>query len=159
VEPDPRNARLLKRNVSSLGERVVVIEGAVRDRPGFAHFDNAGWSWGGQIARNGSPRVEVRCYTMDEVMETAGLSTIDVLKVDIENGVEALFGSNNAWLARVRTIVVELTSAYPLPAFTRDVTPYGLTVLPAHSIYGNQMVMAVRVNESSKVRAGRSTAG
>ena len=81
---------------------------------------------------------------MDEIMKTAGLTRIDLLKVDIENGVETLFGSDNAWLGKVQTIVAELTSAYPLPAFARDVTPYGLTVLPQGSAYGNQMVMAVR---------------
>ena len=73
------------------------------------------------------------------------MSTIDLLKVDIENGVEALFGSNNAWLSTVQLIVIELTSAYPLQAFARDVTPYGLTVLPEGSVYDNQMVMAVRL--------------
>ena len=77
-------------------------------------------------------------------MKTAGLTRIDLLKVDIENGVETLFGSDNAWLGKVQTIVAELTSAYPLSAFARDVTPYGLTVLPQGSAYGNQMVMAVR---------------
>ena len=142
VEPASLNVDLLKRNLASLAGRVVIIDGAVRDRAGFADFDNSGWSWGGQIKRGGD--VRVRCYTMDEIMKTAGLTRIDLLKVDIENGVETLFGSDNAWLGKVQTIVAELTSAYPLPAFARDVTPYGLTVLPQGSAYGNQMVMAVR---------------
>lgn len=87
-------------------------------------------------------------------MNMAGLSSIDLLKVDIENGVETLFGSNNAWLSNVRTIVVELTSAYPLSAFARDVTPYGLTVLPAGSVFGNQMVMADRLDARGGGRVG-----
>jgi hypothetical protein len=90
-------------------------------------------------------------------MKTVGLSTIDLLKVDIENGVEALFGSNNTWLSRVRMIIIELTSAYPLRAFTRDVTPYGLAVLPEGSMYGNQMVMAVRLDASAGPQSGFPT--
>ena len=79
-------------------------------------------------------------------MNTAGLSSIDLLKVDIENGVETLFGSDKSWLNKVQMIIIELTSRYPLHAFVRDVTPYGLSVLPEGSIYGNQMVMAVRLD-------------
>src|SRR5438445_4405923 len=86
VEPASLNVDLLKRNLASLAGRVVIIDGAVRDRAGFADFDNSGWSWGGQIKRGGDLRV--RCYTVDEIMNTAGLSSIDLLKVDIENGVE-----------------------------------------------------------------------
>jgi FkbM family methyltransferase len=144
VEPDPRNTRLLRRNVAWLGERVLVIDGAVRSRPGMGSFDDKSWSWGGQLQPEGRGERPVRCFTLDEIMALARLDRIDLLKVDIENGVEDLFQENNRWLDRVRLIVVELTPRYPVDHFARDVVPYGFRVLHENSPEGNRMIMAVR---------------
>jgi FkbM family methyltransferase len=144
VEPDPRNVPLLRKNVAWLGERVLVIDGAVRSLPGMGSFDDTSWSWGGQLQPEGRGGRPVRCFTLDEIMALARLDRIDLLKVDIENGVEDLFRANNRWLDRVRLIVVELTARYPFDQFARDVSPYGFRVLHENSPEGNQMIMAVR---------------
>ena len=46
---DPHNASVLRRNVSWLGERVRVLEGAVSDEAGEALFDSSEYSWGGKL--------------------------------------------------------------------------------------------------------------
>jgi FkbM family methyltransferase len=147
VEPNPRNVSLLRKNVAWLGDRVVVVDGAVRSWPGTGSFDDTRWSWGGQLHPGGARAV--RCFTMDEITTLARLDRIDLLKVDIENGVEDLFEANNRWLDSVRLIVVELTARYPLEQFARDVTPFGFRVLRENSPEGNRMVMAVRAGVTS----------
>ena len=144
VEPDPRNVSLLRKNVAWLGDRVLVIDGAVRSLSGTGSFDDTRWIWGGQLQTEGGGGRPVRCFTLDEITALARLDRIDLLKVDIENGVEDLFQANNRWLERVRLIVVELTARYPLDQFARDVVPYGFRVLHENSPEGNRMIMAVR---------------
>ena len=107
-------------------------------------FDDTSWSWGGQLQPEGRGGCPVRCFTLDDMAALARLDRIDLLKVDIENGVEDLFRANNRWLDRVGLIVVELTARYPLDEFARDVVPYGFTVLHENSPEGNRMIMAVR---------------
>jgi FkbM family methyltransferase len=148
VEPDPQNLSLLRKNVAWLGDRVLVIDGAVRSSPGTGSFGATGWSWGRQLQAAEEGGRPVRCVTLDEIAMLAGFEVIDLLKVDIENGVEDLFRVNNSWLKHVRLIVVELTSRYPLEQFAQDVVPYGFRVLAENSPEGNRMIMAVREDGS-----------
>jgi FkbM family methyltransferase len=144
VEADADNALLLRRNVSCLGDRVTVTEAAASAAPGSTTFQTSGWAWGRQITNQDVPARRVRCITMPELMASAGVSRVDLLKVDIESGVGPLFSSRNQWLQHVGTIIVELTHDYPLPRFAADVEPYGLRVFPERSELGNAMVIATR---------------
>jgi len=146
VEPDPENARLLRANVACLGEQAMVLEAAVSDVAGLATFEATGWSWGRQLTPSRSTAVQVRCLTVPAVLAAAGVSRVDVLKVDIEGAVAGLFGSNNAWLAHVDTIVVELAPDYPVSRFEGDVRPFGLRVFPEGSFLGNVMTLATRLS-------------
>ena len=142
VEPDPNNAAILRRNVSWLGGQARVIEGAVSDQSGYASFDASGQSWGGQLHRNQPSGVSVRCYTMNELFASCGLSTIDVLKVDIEGAEEHLFGSQNEWLSKVKLIIVELHGHYTMERFQRHVHSMGFKVLPPSRDH-NHMIFAL----------------
>src|SRR5207248_4046653 len=90
VEPSPANFELLKRNAGTLSQSVTLLNGAVSDAGGSARFNPGKWSWGGQLDQGSPNAYEVRCYTMEEIFESAGIERIDVLKVDIENGVARL---------------------------------------------------------------------
>jgi FkbM family methyltransferase len=144
VEPDPGNARLLRHNVAALGDRVLVVEGAVSDVAGTAGFDATGWSWGRQFHSGDRAATTVRCFTVPEILELARMARVDLMKVDIEDAVEQVFGSRNGWLSRVDTIVAELTVHYPFPRFEEDVRPFGLRAFPVGSPIGNAMVLATR---------------
>ncbi len=146
VEPDPANARLLRANVGCLGEKALVLEAAVSDMPGLGAFESKGWSWGRQLAPEGPAATQVQCLTMPALLATAGVSRVDLLKVDIEGGVARLFGSHNVWLSHVDTIVVELTPDYPVDRFKEDVRPFGLRVFAEGSSLGNVMTLATRLS-------------
>lgn len=145
VEPDPNNAAILRHNVSCLGERVQVLEGAISDRAGEALFDSSEHSWGGKLIEQGQESTRtVRCFTMDEIVADCDLDTIDILKVDIEGAEEQLFRGSAEWLGRVKVIIVELHGSYSIERFRQDVQGHGFKVLPPGKEYGNQMIFAVR---------------
>jgi FkbM family methyltransferase len=115
VEPDRENFALLRENVCAI-PRVT--------------FLNAGLWW-----RNGSLRVQnpdalkcilsleelgpgciddaaVPAVTMPSIFDVLKAETIDILKIDIEGGELELFSRGaNAWLSRVRSIMIELHDA------------------------------------------------
>jgi FkbM family methyltransferase len=144
VEPDPENMRLLRGNVASLGEQVLVLEAAVSDVAELAAFEATGWSWGRQLTPGRPTAAQVRCLTVPGVLAAAGVSRVDLLKVDIEGAVGRLFGSNNAWLTQVDTIIAELAPDYPVSRFEEDVRPFGLRVFAEGSGLGNVMTLATR---------------
>jgi FkbM family methyltransferase len=144
VEPSPANIALLQRNVAALEAQVYVVPAAISSTAGHVHFNPGRWSWGGQLDTSAHQGFEVRCTTMHEIISSLSIRRIDLLKVDIENGVESLFRHNNAWLSKVQTIVAELWSGYGESELAQDIAPYGLRVVPQGSRIGNRMVMAVR---------------
>ncbi|MBI2867073.1 MAG: FkbM family methyltransferase [Chloroflexi bacterium] len=143
VEPDPNNAALLRRNVQWLGDRVQVLEGAVTDFSGEGRLLSGTGTWGGRLAGVDSGP-QVVCYTLDDIMRTATLDHIDLLKVDIEGEERRLFKGNPPWLSKVNAIVIELHESYQLPDFESDVAPAGFTVAPPGPRHGNRMPIAYR---------------
>src|SRR5262245_26464392 len=92
VEPDADNARLLRQNLASFGDRALVIEAAVAARAGEASFEASGWSWERRLRTDtaaGGRRV--RCLTIADIMREARLDAIDLLKMDVEGTEAALF--------------------------------------------------------------------
>ncbi len=148
VEPNPANTAVLRRNLSSLGDRAEVIEAAISDSSGQSTFDDSGWSWGGHLIDNADSGRPIRCCTVDQILAESRVGTIDLLKVDVEGAERRIFRNTPAWLARVRCMIVELHDGYSLSDFERDVFPAGFTIVPAGSAYGNSMVMAVSNREA-----------
>jgi len=60
VEPNPPNIAILRKNVATLGGRVRIIEGAVSDRAGEAHFAGSLECWRGRLDKNASSGCVVR---------------------------------------------------------------------------------------------------
>ena len=142
IEPSRANLALLPKNLRAVTV-ATVIPAAVGDRDGELYFRESRWAWGGHTAAN-TGTYQVRGRSIPSILDELGIETIDLLKVDIENGVERLFHLNNEWLRQVRLIIVELFEGYGIPQFADDVAPFGFTVLPEGSNHGNRMVMAVR---------------
>jgi len=143
VEPSPLNLPLLKKNLKPLGNRINIVEGAINDQKGFLKFRYSGSSWGGHLNSDDLSAINVRCYTMNEIMEYYEINHIDILKVDIEGVEKILFQNNCDWLKKVRFIIVELHDEYSLEDFKCDVSEYGFKVLAADSEYGNIMICAL----------------
>jgi FkbM family methyltransferase len=143
VEPEPSNISLLKHNLRSMRNRVKVIEGAVADRSGEAWFARSAPSWGGQLVENGVKGTPVRCYTMDEIIRAAGLSVIDMMKVDIEGAEKQLLSGRKDWLRNVKLLIIELHGDYSIEHFRQDLYGHGFEVFAPSASRGNRMIVAL----------------
>jgi FkbM family methyltransferase len=104
VEPDEGNLALLRRNVASC-RNVVVLPGAVWDRPCEVGIANPDAGAGGfRVAEGGG---DVRAYTIPEIVKAAGDEPF-IVKIDIEGGEDALFRSNTDWLSAAHLTILEL---------------------------------------------------
>jgi FkbM family methyltransferase len=144
VEPNPFNVAILRQNLSFLEERLDVVEAAVSEQSGRAAFDDTSWTWGGHLVDTGLSTRSVVCTTVDELMTTLGIQTIDILKVDIEGAEKQMFAHRPSWLASVRCVIVELHGDYSVNAFETDIACAGFDVLRPGSQFGNSMIVAVR---------------
>ncbi len=87
-------------------------------------------AWGnsvGEATSAGPAGIEVQGLTLTELCSIHGLTSIDLLKVDIEGAEEEMF-VNPEFLNRVRYIMIELHGDYTLERFRLDVAPMGFEV-------------------------------
>jgi FkbM family methyltransferase len=108
IEPEPRNASLLRRNLAINNlSNVIVVEAALSDSVGTATFKREGIY---SRLLNEDDRYEyalkVGTITLDRLKADLKLSRIDIVKMDIEGGeVDALTGQ--VCLQEVKQIAVE----------------------------------------------------
>jgi len=147
VEPDPKNASLMRMNLSELSAThpVDIVEAAISDRAGSGLF-STGQTWGGSLAGDScavGTAIEVRCVDMITLMTITNLDTIGLLKIDIEGGEQRLLADAPPWLKNVLMLLIELHGSYSLDDLRRDLYPMGFQVFPAGSMLGNRMTMAL----------------
>lgn len=129
VEPVPENCAMIRRNVDLVNaqSRVALVEACVGDTEGTVHIRiQAGEEWAARMDAQGN--LAVPCHTLDHILASANVAPdqpIDLLKCDIEGAESALFANTPAWLARVRTMVVETHGDYTVDRLMRDVGPAG----------------------------------
>jgi FkbM family methyltransferase len=114
IEPEARNAALLRKNVAAYDDRVRVIEGALtaasdpvvitNPRAGAAGFQTA--------AANALPSegetVTVPGISVDDIAAGADAAAPFIVKIDIEGGEAAVFAGNTGWLADAHLLIMEL---------------------------------------------------
>lgn len=131
VEPDPVNYELLCRNTGS-EPRIVPVQAALvggqsravvlsQDRP----------AWGNSIEETGAIAggIEVKGLTIADLCKAHDISSIDILKVDIEGAEEEMFASPE-FMSAVRFVMIELHGDYTIDRFRSDVGPRGFSVEP-----------------------------
>src|SRR3989449_4863021 len=123
VEPDPPNFSLLERNVRLNGfSNVVLVPHALSSVPGtralwLAGSGNTGTSSvdpDASRARGGARwpgTVPVEALTLDELVESVGLTRIDWLKVDVEGHEIAVLQGAKAALGITRAMILEVTES------------------------------------------------
>jgi len=118
VEPCAGNVAVARENLESNGIKAQVIEAAVGASDGTAEFFEVFSSTNGRLkcSRDKSSAqpagvrklVTVRVVSMDTVLRSLPAETlIDLLKIDIEGGEQALFSGDVSWLARVKALLIE----------------------------------------------------
>lgn len=131
IEPDPANFELLVHNTRD-EPRIAAVRAAVVGTPqGPVRLTQDRPAWGNRIADagGGSAGIEVRTLTMGQVMAEHAISSIDLLKVDIEGAEQQMF-SEPGFLDCVRYVLIELHEPYDLDGFRRDVARHGFEVRP-----------------------------
>jgi FkbM family methyltransferase len=143
VEPNPLNADVLRRNVVWLANRVSVIECAIAGHCGEISFIDSDWSWGGHTEPGKTGTRTVPCSTLGSILKSHHLSSVDLLKVDIEGAEDMVFAGRPDWLATVCCIVMEFHGGYGFAQFEEELLPFGFTAMPEGSRAGNVMNIAV----------------
>jgi FkbM family methyltransferase len=102
VEPDAGNLALLEHNLAPL--HALIIRGALWQHDHPVTFAPAKPTTGHITTGDG---ITVSGYTMTSLVARSGFHTVDLLKIDSEGGERYLFAGDQAWLSRVRSILIE----------------------------------------------------
>jgi FkbM family methyltransferase len=118
LEPDPRMYRLLTTNVSANAlAQVTARPVAASTGPGevrFTGFDAAGGNWGvSSITGAGGNGFTAQTAAVDALLDELGVSTVDLVKMDIEGAEDLALGGMAAGLTagRYRAVLVEFHPA------------------------------------------------
>jgi FkbM family methyltransferase len=110
IEPAPSNARALERNIKlNQMTNVVLIEAAAGDETGWATLSlpsrgNAGMLSLAPLCGEKSYTVEVRL--IDDVLEEKGITSVDLIKIDIEGSEYRALRGTVKMLQRCRPVIL-----------------------------------------------------
>lgn len=110
IEPDEDNFELLRRNTSHLGSRVQLVKGGIWNQSTTLRIKNKNsGSASFQVESTEASTVDtIRAFTIDEVVELCGNSSLLIVKLDIEGAQANLFKDNIEWVARTPLLTLEL---------------------------------------------------
>lgn len=115
VEPDPENVTVCQRNLRPYGARATVLQGGVwshRSRLILVPSDfGLAAKWAMQVREmreDDSEVATIPAFDIPSLLRYAGVTEVDILKIDIERSELPLFKSSSWWLSRVRNLIIEL---------------------------------------------------
>jgi FkbM family methyltransferase len=114
VEPDRRNAEILRRNLAPYHARATVVEGAVWSQPMGIKVGSAaaGSEWAIKVRPCETGETpDVEAFDVPGILSHRDWEGVDVMKVDIEGAEVELFRSSPSWITRVRAFAIELHGA------------------------------------------------
>jgi FkbM family methyltransferase len=115
VEPSAGNAAVARANFANNGIAAEVFEAAAGSRDGNAKFYEVSSSTNGRLVFDDEEQpvgvkaaVPVRIVSMVSVLRSLPPETpVDLMKIDIEGGEQALLTADVSWLARVKALLIE----------------------------------------------------
>jgi FkbM family methyltransferase len=114
LEPEPGNFEILQKNLSYYSPRAIPVRKALWHHPEVLSLARGsfrdGGEWSTQVKSTGDRGADtVEGVTLPDLMAAHKLTTIDILKVDIEGAERFIFREDvSAWLDKVRCIAIEL---------------------------------------------------
>jgi FkbM family methyltransferase len=137
VEPDPNNAKLVRRNLELNGINGEVIEAAIGPHEGLARFESSQSSNLGRLSENGIP---VAVTTVRAILERADISRLGLVKIDIEGGEQQLFDGPTEWLASADAIIAEFhPDLADCSRIVKTISNRGFDYIPANSVFADNM--------------------
>lgn len=113
LEPNADNYEVLVKNTAPW-PTIVAKRAALTPEHGSAMLHDRGTgNWGFTLVKKAadrptSPIERVPCITVDELLEEIGADGIDIFKIDIEGGEQALLNRNIGWIKKTDAICIEL---------------------------------------------------
>ena len=111
VEAEPSNFEILLQNVKHYSN-ILPFHAALWDRDGqvslIAPGGNEDTAFKVGFAVHAGEGVPVRAITVRTLMKEAGISSIDLLKIDIEGAEKEVFETASDWIDNVRCLAIEL---------------------------------------------------
>ena len=143
VEPSPTNARLAQTNLENNGIAAEIIEAAVGPTDGSAFFEDHEVSTYGRV--NSGGRL-VPMLSMQSVFRKLPIgSSVDLVKLDIEGGEEALLEGDLSWLEHVQGIIAEFhPSVVDYPRMIKILQDAGFHYIVAGSAHSGSMDTFIR---------------
>ena len=143
VEPDPKNAALVRNNLELNGILGQVLEAAIGPREGTARFEFSDFSNLGRLSEDGS---SVQMLSVDAIVKKFAVTRFALIKIDIEGGEQALFDGPTEWLANTDAIIMELhPNVVDCPRLTSLVSSHGFRYIPAHSFFFDNLPCFTRI--------------
>ncbi len=110
IEPDAGNLAMCRENLSLCGggaARASLIQAFVGGERRTAAVDRRRGAWGYRMAEGGGGGESIPVVTVQDVLDRVD-GDVDLLKMDIEGAEAEVFARPAPWLARVKTLVVEV---------------------------------------------------
>jgi FkbM family methyltransferase len=137
VEPDPKNAAVVRQNFELNRINGCVVEAAIGPSEGIARFEFNPASNLGRLSENGSP---VPIISVGSIIRKYAIAKFALIKVDIEGGEQELFDGPIGWLALTDAIIIEFHPALvDYQRLARLVCSHGFTYIPADSVFTGNM--------------------
>jgi FkbM family methyltransferase len=129
VEPDPRNVARLARTIEWNGLTGKIVPSAVGAQSGRLRLRMGSNPTCSALETSKmhdlSGTTDVEVCTVDEILRRAGWDGADLVKIDIEGTEQELLTENNAWLARVGTLILEIHPSCSADAIAEALAEYG----------------------------------
>ncbi len=117
IEPEQHNFELLKANTAPYPNIIPVCAALWHKNEEINVIDRGLGEWGYMTEiKNptelhplpGTTRHVVPAMTVESILQTYHIDSIDILKIDIEGAEKEVFSDTSAWIDRVEAIVIEL---------------------------------------------------
>lgn len=110
VEPEYENFKMLKKNLSSF-PNTEILHKAVWSNSAYLSIVDKGWGEAGFIVEECDTKDNncVEAISINDIVKTFSIKTIDLLKIDIEGSEEQLFqDKNKSWLPLTSLMFIEI---------------------------------------------------
>jgi FkbM family methyltransferase len=136
VEPEPESFRLLEQNLERNLPRAKALRCAAVAEPGEYHLDGARRPGEVRVLREGGG---VDVMTVNELLDANRLSSVDLMKIDIEGGEAQILARAGDWASRVGAIIGEVHPPLTVSAAIEQLRPFGFQPqpVPTGPIFGD----------------------
>ncbi|KFO68032.1 hypothetical protein ER57_06875 [Smithella sp. SCADC] len=112
LEPETNNHAVAQKNTANY-PNITLVKGAVWNSSEYINLLDKGFGEAAYMVEKGSGNNVVRGYTIDEIRKLMNITTIDILKIDIEGAEKEIFETNfENWITNTKVIIVETHDRY-----------------------------------------------